>query len=107
MPELAGLFGQRRHQLGIGVTEGIDGDARPEIEIALAVLGEQPGPLAANEGDIRPFIGGKHGGKHGTIPLSGGQLIRLPGGQNKLWQTCISSESASTHLGTEHLANLT
>ena len=69
VPELARLLGQRRHQPGIGMAEGVDRDARPEIQVSLAILGEKVGTLAADEGDIRPVIGGKQSGKHGESPF--------------------------------------
>ena len=65
VPQLARLLGQRRHQPGIGMAEGVDGDARPEIQVSLAILGEKVGALATDEGDIRPVIGGKQSREHG------------------------------------------
>ena len=41
------------------MAEGVDRDARAEIQISLAILGEKVGALATDEGDIRPVIGGK------------------------------------------------
>ncbi len=49
MPELAGLFGQRRDEVRVAVAERIDGDAGGEIEVALAVSGDQPAALAPFE----------------------------------------------------------
>ena len=57
VPELARLLGQRRHQLGMGMAEGADGDSRPEIEVSLPILGEKVWPFAPDERDIRPVIG--------------------------------------------------
>ena len=42
-----------------------------EIQISLAILGEEVGTLAADEGDIRPVIGGKQSRKHDGTPLNG------------------------------------
>ena len=72
VPELARLLGQRRHQPGMGMAEGVDRDAGAEIQISLAILGEKVGALATDEGDIRPVIGGKQSGKHGALLLCRG-----------------------------------
>ena len=44
MPELAGLLGERGDQMRMAVAERVDRDAAGEIEIALAVGGDQPAP---------------------------------------------------------------
>ena len=54
------------------MAEGVDGNARPEIQVSLAILGEKVGTLATDEGDIRPVIGGKQSRKHGTILIFAG-----------------------------------
>ena len=41
----------------MGVAEPVDGDAAGEIEIALAVGGDEPGALAALEGKVDTRIG--------------------------------------------------
>jgi hypothetical protein len=46
------------------MTEGVDGDSRSEIQISLAILSEEVGALATDEGDIRPVIGGKQSREH-------------------------------------------
>jgi hypothetical protein len=56
VPELARLLGERRDQLGVRMTEGVDRDARPEIEISLPILGEKVRPFAPDECDIRPIV---------------------------------------------------
>ena len=67
VPQLARLLGERLHHPGIGVTEGVDGNAGTEIQVSLAILGEKVGTLATDEGDIRPVIGGKQCREHGQI----------------------------------------
>ena len=57
VPELAGLLGQRRDEMRVAVAERIDGDAGAEIEIALAVVGDQPAALAPLERQGRPREG--------------------------------------------------
>ena len=57
VPELAGLLGQRRDEMRVAVAERVDGDAAGEIEIALAVVGDQPAALAPLEGQGRPRKG--------------------------------------------------
>jgi len=49
MPKLVGLVFQRCDQVGMRVAEGTDGDARGEIQVAIAVFGDQPDALAAFE----------------------------------------------------------
>ena len=71
VPELARLLGQRPHQLGIVVAEGVDRDARPEIQISPPILGEKVGPFAPDERDVRPVIGGEQCGKHVDLLRSG------------------------------------
>ncbi len=68
VPELAGLVGERLDQLGIGMAERVDRDPRPEIQVSPPILGEQPGPFAPDERDIRPVIGGKQCRKHFGTP---------------------------------------
>ena len=68
VPQLRGLVGERLEQPGMGVTKGVDGDSRSEIQISLAILGEKVGTLATDEGDIRPVIGGKQSREHERSP---------------------------------------
>ncbi len=75
VPQPVGLRRQRGHQPGIGVAEGVDGDARSEVQVSLAILGEKVRALATDEGDIRPVIGGKQSREHGT------QLLFFAGGR--------------------------
>ena len=65
--QLLCLCGKRSGDDGRCVAEAIDRPALHEIEIAPAVLVEQPGALAANKGDIRPVIGGKQCRKHDEL----------------------------------------
>src|SRR6185312_8773620 len=58
------LLGERRHQLGVVIAEGVDRDARPEIQISPPILGEKERSFAADECDIRPVIGGEQCGEH-------------------------------------------
>ena len=57
VPELFALALQRLHEMGMGMAERHDGDAGAEIEIALAVVGQQPGALAPLEGQIGARVG--------------------------------------------------
>ena len=70
----------------MGVAERIDGDAGGEIEIALAVGGDEPGALPAFEREIDPGIRRQKVRSHGAThpktaakmivpPLSGGTFI--------------------------------
>ena len=49
VPEPGGLLGQRRDQMRMAVAERVDRDAAGEIEITLAVGGDQPAAFAALE----------------------------------------------------------
>ncbi len=51
VPQLAGLLGERGDERGMGVAEGIDGDATGKIEQPASVGGLDPGALAARERD--------------------------------------------------------
>jgi len=66
VPELAGLFRQRLDECGMGMAEHVDGDARPEVEVALAARGFEPGALAGLEGERGAGIGGEDGWYHGS-----------------------------------------
>jgi len=54
------------------MAEGVDRDPGPEVQISLAILGEEVGTLATDEGDIRPVIGGKQSREHGRSPVGDG-----------------------------------
>jgi hypothetical protein len=64
VPELLALVDQRFDQMRMAMAERIDRDARGEIEIALAIGGEEIGPLAPLEREFGPGIGGQNGGNH-------------------------------------------
>ena len=66
VPQFARLVGERLQQPGMGMTESVDRDSRPEIQVSLAILGEKVRALATDEGDIRPVIGGKQSREHET-----------------------------------------
>jgi len=68
MPELGGLVTQRRDQMGMGVSERIDGNARGKIQISATVLGEEVRALAANERKVRPTIGWQQIRKQSSSP---------------------------------------
>ena len=53
---LGGAF-QRRDEMRMVMAERQHGDARAEIEIAVAVLRDEPSAFAAGEGEIGPRIG--------------------------------------------------
>ena len=54
VPQPGGLLLQRRHQMGMGVAECVDGDAAGEVEITLAVGADQPDAFAALERNVGP-----------------------------------------------------
>ncbi len=65
--ELAGLLGDALDPVRVGVTDGVDGDAGGEIEVAFAVgvLDERPLPLHERDGrgavvvgDVGRVVGG-------------------------------------------------
>ncbi|CDX33909.1 hypothetical protein MPLA_1690011 [Mesorhizobium sp. ORS 3359] len=49
VPELGGLFSERRDQMRMAVAQRIHRDAAREVEISLALVGDQPGPLPTVE----------------------------------------------------------
>src|SRR5258708_391856 len=59
VPELAGLFAQSCDQLRVRVTQRRNCDARPEVEVALALLVEEIRPFATFKSDVRPVVGRK------------------------------------------------
>ena len=75
MPQFPCLLGQRRHQSGIGVTEGVHRNAGPEVQITSPVLGEKVATFAPDERDIRPLVGRQYDRKHSKPP----HLIRRCG----------------------------
>ena len=79
VPQLAGLLGQRRDQLGVRVAQRVDGDAAGEIEVALARGGDEPRALALLEGDVLAGVGGHHGGRGARRRLGRLGLGRLGG----------------------------
>jgi hypothetical protein len=56
VPELARLAGQGLDQLGVGVAQGVDGDAGDAVEIGLAPGGIEPHTLAALERQGRAIV---------------------------------------------------
>ena len=52
VPDLLGLLGERLDQMRMGMAERVDGDARGEIEVALAIGREQPSALAPLESEV-------------------------------------------------------
>ncbi|MFN8421988.1 MAG: hypothetical protein U0470_00890 [Anaerolineae bacterium] len=44
MDEPPGLLGDRRRQLGIAVPEGVDGDARVEVQVATPSMSNSQAP---------------------------------------------------------------
>ncbi len=78
VPELAALLAQRLDEVRMRIAERRDRDATAEIEVTIAVLGEEPDTLAAIEDEIGAGIGGqdvrRHGKRHAStsrIPDSG------------------------------------
>jgi hypothetical protein len=69
VPDLAGLFGQRRDQSRVAVSEHVHGHAGGEIEVALAVVGGQPSAVAPLEGEVGARISRHQARRHfRTIP---------------------------------------
>ncbi len=54
VPEPGRLLLQRLDQMRVRMTQRVDGDARGEVEIALAIGCDQPGALTALEGEVGP-----------------------------------------------------
>ena len=61
VPELAGLLGERRDEARMRVPEHVDGNARGEVEVAVAVGRDQPGALAPLEDEVLARIGTHNG----------------------------------------------
>ena len=59
VPELGRLLLQRLDQMRMGMAERIHGDARGEIEIAIAIGRDQPAALAALEAEVGPGENGE------------------------------------------------
>ena len=68
VPQPSRLLLQRLHQRGVRVAEQRHGDAGAEVEVALAALLDQPGPLPLDESQRRPRIGRQDGRNHGQSP---------------------------------------
>ena len=70
VPDLLGLVLQRGDEMGMGVAQRIDGDAGGEIEISLAILGDEPHALPAREPERCTHIGfiERRGIGHGADP---------------------------------------
>src|SRR5262249_2372754 len=57
MPDLVGLLRDRFNEVRMRVPEGIDGNARREIEVAIAVGRNEPRAFPALEGKIDARVG--------------------------------------------------
>ncbi len=68
VPQLLALTDQRIDQMGMGVAERGHRDSRGEIEIALALRGEQIGALAPLEREIDPGIDRQDRWNHERLP---------------------------------------
>jgi hypothetical protein len=68
VPHLAGLPGERPDEVRMGVAERIHGDAGAKIEVAFALVGEEPHALASLEDEIGARIGRQQGRIHGRSP---------------------------------------
>ena len=62
VPELLGLVGEGRDELGVGVAERIDRDARGKVEVALAIRGDEPAAFPALEDEVLARVGRHHRG---------------------------------------------
>ena len=66
---LAACAAYRFHQPRMRVAERVDGDARREVEIALARGRDQPGALAPLEGEVDAREGRQEMRRHGLAPI--------------------------------------
>jgi hypothetical protein len=57
VPYLGGLLAECGHEMRVAVAQRVDGDACAEIEVALAIVGDQPAALAPFERQGRPRKG--------------------------------------------------
>ena len=81
------------------VAEGIDGDAGAEIEIALAVLGNQPAAFSAHEDDVLTGVGAHHGGRMPRPSRKGrGVFSPAPRGKKTCAWITLSRKSKSRPL---------
>ena len=76
MPELARLFGQRRHQFGRGMAERVDRDPGAQIKVSAAIRGPEPGALATHEGEGGTGVGRQHGSDHLRLLKKEGQGVQ-------------------------------
>src|SRR6185312_212191 len=77
VPELFRLLLDRFHHARMRVAERVDGDARGEIEIALAIGRDQPDALAALEGEIDAGVGRQKMRAHGLVHRSATSCLRM------------------------------
>ena len=68
--DLAGLLGDRRHQVLVAVTERGGRDPGAEIQHSSAVCRVQPGAFAPLESDVGTVVGGHQRGNHGSSVAS-------------------------------------
>jgi hypothetical protein len=69
VPHVFGLLNQRCNQIWMAVSEGIDSNARSEIEIALTVAGGEPGTLAVFKGEVHTRVSWQQMRRHRDDPL--------------------------------------
>ena len=62
MPQLAGLLAKRGDKAGMRMAKRVHGDAACTVEIATAVISDQPAAIAAYKGKLGATIGLHHGG---------------------------------------------
>jgi hypothetical protein len=65
VPDLLCLLGERLDELRMRVAERVDRDAAGEIEIAIAVLRDQPGALTPLESEIDTGVSRQQMRSHG------------------------------------------
>ena len=78
VPDLAGLLGEGRDEVRVGVAERVDGDAGAEIEVSLPVAPEKPGTLPLFERQIGARVGRQQRGGHGPSPIGTPGAARGP-----------------------------
>ena len=88
VPQLAGLFGQRRDQIGVVMAQPAHGDAGGKIDVLLTVAVPDLRALAALQDHFARTVDRK------VVMLAGGEqfggighLVRIPGGQEvkRIW----------------------
>ena len=99
-PRVVELLGDGRDQRGVGVAEGVDGDAAEQVDVLLAVGVPDVRTLAADEDQLRRPEGVHHGAGVALLPLLAHEsrlafrtLVATPG---STWVPTPSSVNSSS-----------